>query len=157
FCVSANRGGRGLEEWNSSNTGIWVVSALGDPPRKLRDGGTAYSVSPDGSVIAFGANNGRFGDREVWLVDSNGEHARKIIESDSELALDTFLWAPDGQRVSYIKHNDDFSEFRIISRPWKDGLVADGVLTDITPSLDMKNVNDGLELPGGRAIFSMEE
>jgi len=157
FLVNAHPAGTAGEEWDSQTTSVWIVSVLGKEPRKLLDSGTAYSVSPDGSLIAFGMNKGRFGEREVWLMDAKGEHARKLIESDSELALDTFLWSPDGQRVSYIEHNDDFSVFKVISRPWKNGLVAGGVLADITPSLDMKNATDGLELPNGRAIFSIEE
>jgi serine/threonine protein kinase len=32
----------------------WVVSVMGGPPRKLRDDADAWSVSPDGTLIAFG-------------------------------------------------------------------------------------------------------
>jgi len=160
FMVNAHPAGTGGEEWNSRNTSIWIVSVLGEPPHKVRDQGNAYAVSPDGSLIAFGMNPGRFGDREIWLMDSNGEHPRKLLESNSELGIDTFLWSPDGQRVSYIRHNDDFSEFKIISQVWKDGHLGDagnGVPADITPWTDMKNVYDGLELPGERAVFSVGE
>jgi DNA-binding winged helix-turn-helix (wHTH) protein/Tol biopolymer transport system component len=160
FLVNAHAAGLGGEELNSQNVSIWMVSVLGEPPHKLRDGGYSYSVSPDGSLIAFGMNKGRFGGREIWLMESNGEHPRKLIESGGESAIDAFLWSPDGQRVSYIRHNEDLSEFKIISRAWKDGLLADmneGPPADVTPSLDMKNAYDGLELPGGRVILSVGE
>jgi hypothetical protein len=56
FLVNAHPAGTGGEEWNSRNTSIWTASVLGEPPYKLRDEGVAYSVSPDGSSIAFGMN-----------------------------------------------------------------------------------------------------
>ncbi len=160
FLVNAHPAGTGGEEWNSLNTNIWIVSVLGEPPHKVRDQGNAYAVSPDGSLIAFGTNSGRFGYREIWLMDSNGERPRRLLESNSESSIDTFLWSPDGQRVSYIRHNDDFSEFKLISLAWKDGHIGDagsGFPADITPPMDMKNVYDGIELPGGRAVFSVGE
>ena len=46
FLVNAHPAGTGGEEWNSLSTSIWIVSVLGGPPRKLREGANAYSVSP---------------------------------------------------------------------------------------------------------------
>ena len=66
----------------SRGTSIWAASVLGGAPRKLREEAVAYSVSPDGSSIAFGTNPGEFGDREIWLMEPNGERARKLYEAD---------------------------------------------------------------------------
>jgi serine/threonine protein kinase len=68
----------------------WTVSLMGAAPRKMRDDARAWSVSPDGSLIAFTANPGNlashystswyygFGHREIWLMGRNGEQARKV-------------------------------------------------------------------------------
>ena len=47
----------------------------------------AYSVSPDGSSIAFGTNQEEFGDREIWLMEPSGERARKLYEADANSAI----------------------------------------------------------------------
>src|SRR6202022_3499919 len=61
------------------NVSIWMVSLLGRAPRKIRDDATAWSVSPDGSQIAFTAVPSLFGPREVWLMTSEGEQERKLF------------------------------------------------------------------------------
>jgi hypothetical protein len=37
--------------------GIWVISIMGAAPREIHDGGFAWSVSPDGSLVAFASSN----------------------------------------------------------------------------------------------------
>jgi DNA-binding winged helix-turn-helix (wHTH) protein/Tol biopolymer transport system component len=159
FLVNAHPAGTGGEEWNSESTSIWTVSATDGPPRKLRDTGRSYAISPDGSLIAFGMSKGRFGEREVWLMDSNGEKARKIIESSDESAVDMFLWSSDGQRVSYIVHNEDRSAFRIMTRAWRNKFSnnsREDASTKVLP-LGLQDIFDRIELPGGRVILSVEE
>jgi eukaryotic-like serine/threonine-protein kinase len=160
FLVNAHPAGTGGEEWNSRSTTIWTVSVMEGPPRKLRDTGRSYSISPDGSLIAFGMNKGRFGEREIWLMESDGAHPRKLIESGDESAIDKFLWSADGQRVSYIRHNEERHEFKIISHAWAKRLptnLSESPPTDTTLPSDIKSVSDRLELPSGRVILSMEE
>ncbi len=59
----------------------WVVSVMGGAPKKLHDNASLPSASPDGSMIAFVTGLAANGFREIWLMDSNGEHARKIVSS----------------------------------------------------------------------------
>ncbi len=82
------------------------VSVLGGTPRKLRDHALAWSVSPDGSTISFGTNEGKLGPREFWLMTFNGGQERKLYEADHENAICCLLFLPGGQRVSYITTND---------------------------------------------------
>ena len=56
---------------------IWEFSAQGENPRMLRDMAIACCFSPDGSQIAFGTNT----TREIWVMDANGAHAHKVLES----------------------------------------------------------------------------
>src|SRR5262249_56249261 len=65
---------------SSSISTTWVIPVTGGPPRKLRDAAIAWSVSPDGSMIGFGAGSGRLGERELWIMGPNGEQARRILQ-----------------------------------------------------------------------------
>src|ERR1700736_5890609 len=60
------------------STSIWMVSVLERGPRKVRDDATAWSLSPDGSQIAFTAVPGLFGSREIWRMTREGERAQKV-------------------------------------------------------------------------------
>lgn len=81
--------------YGSQGTSIWMVSVLGIPPRKLRDGAEAFAVSPDGNSIAFTAGG-------IWLMDSNGEHAKVFLERPDNRFLYTGVqWSPDGRRIAY--------------------------------------------------------
>ena len=104
FVVTSHPAGFGGEgDWDSAGSSIWMVSILGGPPQKLRDNAVAYSVSPDGSLVGFGTNKGRFGDREIWLMGSNGEQARKLFDTDEESSIAGLWWSSDGKRVLYVE------------------------------------------------------
>jgi len=85
--------------WSSRTTGIWVFSRLGESPHKLRDGANAWSVSPDGSSIAYGTNIGKLGwnNRELWLMSPDGTQSHQLFLADENDAIEFMLWSPDGQ------------------------------------------------------------
>ena len=136
----------GLQDESSS----WVVSVLGHAPIKLREKALVYSVSRDGSFIAFGANSGKFGPREIWLMDANGENAHKLYESDENSAICCVSWSGDGQRIIYVKTDQSGDTF--VSRDLKGGPAA----TILAPPMT-KNIRDFLWLPDGRFLYSVEE
>ena len=79
--------------------GMWALSILGGPPRKLRENGKYASVSPDGSQIAFLSDKGK----EIWLMGATGEEARRIMTT---APTDFFLgltWFPRGERLGYSR------------------------------------------------------
>ena len=84
-------------------TSIWIVP-LGAVPRKLRDDAEAFSVSSDGSLIAFGVDaiESLGGDREIWLMDPSGQQARRLYEAEKDKALAGLEWSADGQRTIYF-------------------------------------------------------
>jgi hypothetical protein len=136
---------------------------MGAVPRKLRDDARAWSVSPDGSLVAFTANPGNlashystswyygFGHREIWLMGRNGEQARKVCETDENSAFWRAQWSPDGQRVAYLRFHQTPEKFEIAieSRDLKGG--------PPTTILSGEGFEDFRWLSDGRIIYSLDE
>jgi len=91
---------------------IWTVSLLGQSPRELREGGSGFEVSPDGSQIAF-SPQGLEDVREIWVMSSQGDNPRKVLEAGAAESLNTVRWAPDGQRLAFIRKPADRSRMMI--------------------------------------------
>ena len=139
---------------NSAGTSIWLVSVLGGVPKKLRDNAAAYSVSPDGSLVSFGSNPGKVGDREIWLMRPDGEQAQKLYEVGEGSTIGGLIWTPDGQRVLYIQSDGspDGSNDSVLSRDLRGG----PVITLLSPS-KLKEMVDLSFLPDGRLIYAVKE
>jgi serine/threonine protein kinase len=154
FLTNAHPAGEETGAMSSQASSIWMVTVNGDAPRKLRDHAVAWSVSPDGSSIAFGTNKGRFGDKELWLMGPNGEQARKLFDAAEPNCLASPSWTPDGQRVIYVQSGApcDGSNDTLVSSDLKGG-------TPVTlfPPSEMKKANDGSLLPDGRFIYAVKE
>jgi eukaryotic-like serine/threonine-protein kinase len=75
FLANAHPSAQDPSLWSSDDTSAWMVSALGGAPVKLRDKATAYSASPDGSLISFSVN----GDREIWLMSATSRSSSSSI------------------------------------------------------------------------------
>ena len=41
--------------------------------------------------------------REIWLMDTEGENARKFLEAGENSGFANVGWSPDGQRLAYTK------------------------------------------------------
>jgi len=84
---------------DAEHSSVWVISMLGGAPREIREGAVAWSVSPDGSLIAFTSN---FSASDIWLMGVNGEDPRKIVTADQEgESLNGVVWSPDSRRIAY--------------------------------------------------------
>jgi serine/threonine protein kinase len=130
---------------------VWRFSLLGAHPQKLRDNAFAWSISPDGSAIAFTTNPGPVGDREVWLMDVNGENARQLYEGDGRTAFMRLEWSPDGRRLAYDRLHRAPQKFErtLESRDLKGGPITT-ILADGLPQ-------DFYWLPDGRMIYALSE
>ncbi len=152
FVANAHPPLQSTDDWNPGGASIWMVSVLGEVPRKLRDNAGAYSVSPDGSAIAFGTKMGRRGPREIWLMDPDGEHARKLFEADEDGSVFNLSWSPDGQRLLY--QQTDKSGDTLVSRDLKGGPPT--ALSPLSAS-EAAKVRDISWLPDGRTIWARDE
>jgi len=151
FVANAHLAGDDPQTWSSHASSIWMVSVLGGAPRKLRENAVAESVFPDGSWISFGTNKGRLGEREVWLMASNGEQARKVFDTDENSAVAALLWSPDGQRGLFVR--TDSGGDTILSHDLHGG----PPITVLTPSEMRQTDGDISWLPDGRLIYAVKE
>ena len=164
--------GRGFGGMTSQNSSIWIVSVLGGSPRKLRDSAVPYSISPDGSLISFGTNPGRLGDREIWVMQPDGGQARKVFEIDDPGTIGGLQWSPDGQSIIYFKtvfkdsaaatHWDEsdvsfHAGFNYLSQFMIEGDLKGGPLTTVLAPVDYSQVPEVLWLPDGRMVYRLLE
>jgi len=77
---------------------IWSYSVLTGAQRKLRDDGYPFSVSPDGSLVAFVHGAG-----EIWIMRADGSEARGITRPDKDRSVSNLTWSPDGRRIAYLE------------------------------------------------------
>ena len=131
----------------------WVFSLIGGAAHKLRDDTGISDISPDGSLLIFTTNPGKTGDREIWLVDANGEQARRLYETDENGSYDSVGWSPDGQRISYIRFRQgpDKGEAFLESRDLRGGLPTPILSTG--PWWEKGGLRGFVWLPGERIIY----
>jgi len=124
-----------------------MVSVTGGAPRKLRDDAFAWSISPDGTSVVFRTKASLGAYREIWLMDSDGAHPRKLWEADENTDFRRLQWPPDGQRVAYIRRHlaADKLEAFIESRDLRGGAA--------TTLLSEPGLHDFCWMPDGRMIY----
>ena len=133
--------------WSSLTTSIWEIGVSAAVPHKIRDSALAWSVSPDGTSISFGTNKGKFGERELWLMGSNGELAHKAFEGNDASAVCCMYFFQDGTRIAYV--TTDESGDMLVARDLKGGPVT----TLLRPPA-MRAMGDFAWLPAGRLVYS---
>ncbi len=138
---------------DAQHSGIWVISVVGGSAREIREGGFAWSVSPDGSSIAFtssGTNS------DIWLMDANGENARSVITAGERESLNSVLWSPDSRRIAFerLRWGPSGAECSIETRD-----VAGAHPTVVLSDAKLATGFGGgfWWLPDGRVIYSLGE
>ncbi len=148
FLANAHPAKQMGNQWSSTDTSTWVFSVNGEAARHLRDNALSWSVSPDGSTIAFTTNTGTRGDRELWFMAPDGSRARKLYEVGRDSTTgDNFYFFPDGERISYIANTG--SGDTLVIRSLRSGQRA----TIFLPS-ELRKIGSGAWLPGGRYLYS---
>jgi len=129
---------------------VWIVSAAGGSPRKLRDNAVAYSVSPDGSLVSFGTGRGQEGEREIWVMEPSGTQPRKIDAAAEGGFVSGLSWTPDGKRLIYAKGDDSGSA--VLNR---DLQAAEAIPLFLVPKT--KRVENLTYLSDGRLLYSLRD
>jgi len=60
--------------FGAEHSSVWVISLLGGAAREIREGALAWSVAPDGLLIALTST---FFNSDIWLMGVNGEDPAK--------------------------------------------------------------------------------
>jgi DNA-binding winged helix-turn-helix (wHTH) protein len=79
----------GQSSESGNHVRMWVISIMGQSQRELRADAAGWSVSPDGSRIAFSPVIAGRNQPELWVMDERGEHPQKIVG----LTAGEFLWS----------------------------------------------------------------
>ncbi len=74
---------------------VWLVPLQGAYLRLLVQDANRATMSPDGSLIAFTRSN----DRELWIGDAEGQHARRLRSADTGESFGLVLWSSGGNRL----------------------------------------------------------
>lgn len=127
-----------------------MFSRLGGVAHEIRDEAIFWSVSPDGSQVAFGTNKDKSGEREIWLMDSNGKGAHKLFDSNDDTAVCCLSWSPDGQRYIYTSTNGVGNT--VLSRD-----TQGGIATNLFSPSETSEMNDIVWLRDGRTVYSRPE
>jgi serine/threonine protein kinase len=131
---------------------IWVVSAIGGIPSKIRDDAYAWSLSRDGSWVVFGASPGRTSYHEMWIMKPDGSQAHKLFEGSDHTDFGGAEWSPDGKRLAYVKFTyGDTSSILSVDIESRD--LRGGSAVTALPGIGLL---DWSWLPDGRIILSGE-
>jgi hypothetical protein len=157
FLANARPSNMEANHYSSRGASIWIVP-LGGLPRKLRDDAEAFSVSPDGSQIAFGVNAADQGDREIWVMNRNGQEARRLFETDSSSFICCLQWSQDQRHAIYLKGDSSRAAPADLAGGYGAILSGDlkgGATTAILPISNLEQLWGFLWLPDGRLIYSL--
>jgi eukaryotic-like serine/threonine-protein kinase len=134
---------------------MWILSLVGEAPREFRDNAKGQSVSPDGETIAFTAAASALGDREIWLIGSNGENPRKLVPAGETTGYDEVVWSPRGGCIAYMKFHLSNNAFTcgLEDRDLQGG----APVTILTDANLCQNPQGFWWAPDGRLVYSLAE
>ncbi len=101
------------ESYIDNNWEIFSMNADGSNPINLTQTPTEHEhypqVSPDGTKICFTVDTGEGRDtvRSLWVMDTDGKHRRKLVDSAREP-----FWAPDSKVIGYLPQ--EYPKFNVI-------------------------------------------
>src|SRR6266850_4302005 len=130
---------------------LWSVSVFGGASRKLTDAAERGAVSPDGAQIVF--VRGDYGHEEIWQMQSDGQHARRILGQPGE-NCESVVWSPGGNRIAFVR-----SAYR---KGWEEADVSLGIYDLVGGNTNYLLSNGQLRAalawsPDGRLIYSLAE
>lgn len=154
---------------------VWILSIIGDAPRKFLDEGFAHAVSPDGQKIVvtrghLGITERQLGhtfdfaDQTLWLIPINGDKPVPLAEGDDATGFMHAVWSPDGNRIAYLRVHEGLNaleckfEYRDLRTAKTETVLTSDELLRFRPGSDPCRVPQTLWWgPNDRLIFSLTE
>ena len=145
---------------------IWILSIIGEAPRKFRDESFAHAISPDGSTIVFtaartsvaeqqGFHSRESGDETIWLIGVSGEAPRMLAQAEEASGFMQVVWSSDGNRIAYLKVHQTAEAFECAV---EDRDVHGGPAVTVLSGSNLCQSPQGLWwAPDGRLIYSRAE
>jgi dipeptidyl aminopeptidase/acylaminoacyl peptidase len=127
---------------------LWSVPVAGGVPRRLSyeaDRVGAYSLSPDGTQIAYGADEGGDERWALWVMNADGTRARRVSTRPDRIHH-VVGWTPAGSVLAFANHRDE-RYFDLHEFPAAGG----------TPKLRFRHDGTGFDaavLPDGRIVVT---
>jgi serine/threonine protein kinase len=134
---------------------MWTVSVVGQSPRELREGAGGWEVSPDGTHIAFCPRVATDDAREIWVMGSQGDNARKVLAVGENERLNSVRWSPDGNRLAYITEQHDSNGF-LLQNSLQTCDLQGKSRTVAVPASGL-NLEGFCWLPEGRIVYARQE
>ena len=128
---------------------LWSVAVAGGVPQRLSyeaDRVGAYSLSPDGTKIAYGADEGGDERWALWVMKADGTEARRLSTVRDRIHH-VVEWLPDGRGVLVFANLRDERFFDLHEFPSEGG----------TPKLRFRHDGTGFgatALPDGRVVVT---
>jgi len=63
-------------------------------------GVSRLAASPDGKSLAFVAGRG------LWILSSDGSPARRLVEGQPKLGIDSYSWSSDGRTLAFVQTDE---------------------------------------------------
>ncbi len=89
------------QEGDKTTWEYWSLTFPGGTWRKLSETALFAAVSPDGTLIAFTAEDEK-DHHSIWLMGAHGEEPRKILATEGNLGSPA--WSPNGKRLAYLRY-----------------------------------------------------
>jgi len=128
---------------------------LGQSARELRDGAEPCEVSRDGTRIAFCPVTGSIIDsRELWLMGSQGDNPRKVLELGKNEWFGRVHWSPEGQRLAYVGRDSSGGATQAALETCD---LKGAEKTVVVSELPVNHYADFCWLADGRIVYSRQE
>lgn len=140
-------------------SGIWSFSVLGGSSRKLRGHAAAPEASPDGKLIAFLGGLESRAAYGIWVMDPNGENARRVVAAQPGERFLRVRWSPDGRRLVFTRSVPGVTPIteprvvlgtEVLESVGRNGGEATAIVTKV-------GLQDFYWLPDGRILFSVAQ
>lgn len=127
---------------------LWIGATSGIPHLLVEDA-MGWSMSPDGSLVAFTRRDKQDAQDEVWMIDPDGGHQHKAFDTPGNNYLTRVRWSPDGRWLAYFERPADPLQFS--AKLQIHGPKAASPITLVSDP----GLMDFFWLPDGRIVYSI--